>query len=126
MDGLLEKIKNDALTLPVQQRAELAHVLLSSLEDETTDAAWDAELEKRVDSILQGKAQGIPADRVFAKLQLSEKDKTLSDFIEAALQFYIENLRRSDTSDNDIEIINRNADYLNQETRDALQYQAEL
>ena len=58
--------------------------------------------------------------------QLSEKDRTLSDFIEAALQFYIAKLRRSDKSDNDIEIINRNADYLNQETRDALQYQAEL
>lgn len=58
--------------------------------------------------------------------QLSEKDRTLSDFIEAALQFYIAKLRRSDKSDNDIEIINRNADYLNQETRDALQYQADL
>ena len=58
--------------------------------------------------------------------QLSEKDRTLSDFIEAALQFYIAKLRRSDKSDNDIEIINRNADYLNQETQDALQYQAEL
>ncbi len=58
--------------------------------------------------------------------QLSEKDRTLSDFIEAALQFYIAKLRRSDKSDNDIEIINRNADYLNQETRDALQYQVEL
>ena len=58
--------------------------------------------------------------------QLSEKDRTLSDFIEAALQFYIAKLRRYDKSDNDIEIINRNADYLNQETRDALQYQAEL
>lgn len=58
--------------------------------------------------------------------QLSEKDRTLSDFIEAALQFYIAKLRRSDKSDNDIEIINRNSDYLNQETRDALQYQVEL
>ena len=58
--------------------------------------------------------------------QLSEKDRTLSDFIEAALQFYIAKLRRSDRSDNDIEIINRNSDYLNQETRDALQYQVEL
>ena len=58
--------------------------------------------------------------------QLSEKDKTLSDFIEAALQFYIAKLRRTDKSDNDIEIINRNADYLNQETQDALQYQVEL
>ncbi len=58
--------------------------------------------------------------------QLSEKDRTLSDFIEAALRFYIAKLKRSDGKDNDIEIINKNADYLNRETRDALQYQAEL
>ncbi len=58
--------------------------------------------------------------------QLSEKDKTLSDFIEASLQYYITKLKRSGESDKDIEIINENADYLNQETQDALQYQVEL
>jgi metal-responsive CopG/Arc/MetJ family transcriptional regulator len=58
--------------------------------------------------------------------QLSEKDKTLSDFIETALRFYIAKLRQSDKTDKDIEIINKNAEYLNQETQDALQYQVEL
>ncbi|MDM8522974.1 hypothetical protein QUF80_06330 [Desulfococcaceae bacterium HSG8] len=58
--------------------------------------------------------------------QMSEKDKTLSDFIEVALQFYISKLKRFDETDKDIEIINKNADYLNRETQDALQYQAEL
>ncbi|MDM8542757.1 hypothetical protein QUF90_16910 [Desulfococcaceae bacterium HSG9] len=58
--------------------------------------------------------------------QLSEKDKTLSDFIETGLQYYITKLKRSGESDKDIEIINENADYLNQETQDALQYQVEL
>jgi len=57
---------------------------------------------------------------------LSEKDRTLSDFIETALQFYITKLKRFDESGRDFEIINKNADYLNQETQDALQYQAEL
>ncbi|MCP4106565.1 MAG: hypothetical protein GY749_13695 [Desulfobacteraceae bacterium] len=58
--------------------------------------------------------------------QLSEKDKTLSDFIETALQFYIAKLKRFGESSNDIDILNKNADFLNQETQDALQYQAEL
>ena len=58
--------------------------------------------------------------------QLSEKGKTLSDFIETALQLYIAKLKHSDNSYKDIEIINRNADALNQEAEDALQYQVEL
>lgn len=58
--------------------------------------------------------------------QLAEKDRTLSDFVETALLFYIAKLEQSDGGDNDIEIINRNADYLNEETLDAMQYQAEL
>lgn len=58
--------------------------------------------------------------------QLSEKDKTLSDFVETALRFYIEKLKRFDGTDKDIEIINKNSDYLNRETQDALQYQFEL
>ena len=45
---------------------------------------------------------------------------------EAALQFYISKLKRFEGSDKDIEIINKNADYLNRETQDALQYQVEL
>ncbi len=58
--------------------------------------------------------------------QLSEKDKTLSDIIEAALQSYIAKLKRAEETNNDIELINKNADYLNQESQDALQYQVEL
>ena len=57
---------------------------------------------------------------------LSEKDKTLSDFIETCLQYYIAKLKRFRESEKDIEIINKNADHLNRETQDALQYQAEL
>jgi len=58
--------------------------------------------------------------------QLSEKDKTLSDFIETGLQYYITKLKRFGETDKDVEIINKNADYLNRETQDALQYQVEL
>jgi hypothetical protein len=68
----------------------------------------------------------LPENLLSAVEQLSEKNTTLSDFIEAALQFYIAKLKQSGRTDNDIEIINENAEYLNRETRDALQYQAEL
>ncbi len=55
-----------------------------------------------------------------------ERDKTLSDFIETALRLYISRLKQFKESSNDVEIINKNADYLNLETQDALQYQVEL
>lgn len=71
MNGSLEKIKGDALSLPTQERAELAQALLSSLDDQTTsgptESAWDIELETRVQAIREGKVRGILAEEVFAK-----------------------------------------------------------
>ena len=73
MNGLLEKIKGNALSLPVQERAKLAQILLYSLDDEinyeSEGTAWDTELEIRVKSILNGKVKGIPAEEVFAKIR---------------------------------------------------------
>jgi metal-responsive CopG/Arc/MetJ family transcriptional regulator len=68
----------------------------------------------------------LPENLLSTISQLSEKGKTLSDFIETALQLYIAKLNHSDNSYKDIEIINRNADALNQEAEDDLQYQVEL
>lgn len=53
-----------------EDRAALADVLLATLEDggADVDAAWDAELSKRKEEILSGKAKGTPAAEVFAKL----------------------------------------------------------
>jgi putative addiction module component (TIGR02574 family) len=69
----LEKIKGDALSLPVQDRAELAQVLLSSLDDQTasesTETDWDIELELRVKAIREGEVQGTPAAEVFEKVR---------------------------------------------------------
>jgi metal-responsive CopG/Arc/MetJ family transcriptional regulator len=65
----------------------------------------------------------LPENLLSTISQLSEKGKTLSDFIETALQLYIAKMKHSDNSYKDIEIINRNADDLNQETQDALEYQ---
>ena len=68
----LQKLKDEALLLPVRQRAKLAHILLSSIDEGTqqdVDYAWDVELERRIKDIRNGKVKGIPAEEVFAKLR---------------------------------------------------------
>lgn len=68
----IEKLTHDALTLPENERARLVHTLLQSLEpsiDEGVDAAWDAEVARRVDSVRQGRAQGRPAEDVFRDIR---------------------------------------------------------
>ncbi len=72
MSVTLEKVTHEALDLPQQQRARLAHALILSIEDEPDQdvaAAWDAEIERRVDEIRSGRVKGIPAEDVFAKLR---------------------------------------------------------
>ncbi|MGD2092055.1 MAG: addiction module protein [Candidatus Aminicenantes bacterium] len=71
MTTTLKQLTHDALELPVEERARLAHDLIASI-DESTDidmsSAWDEELKKRVRDIKQGRVKGIPAEEVFAKL----------------------------------------------------------
>ena len=72
MTTTLKQLTHDALELPVRERAQLAHTLIASI-DENTDldlsSAWDEELKKRIREIKQGKVKGIPAGEVFAKLE---------------------------------------------------------
>lgn len=49
-----------------------------------------------------------------------------SDFLEAAAWAYIDELRRRERAQRDLEIYTRRADYLNEEAMDALAYQAGL
>jgi len=58
--------------LSPQQRADLAYFLLQSLEpeDEGADAAWNEEIARRVAEIRSGRAQGKPAEQVFAELRV--------------------------------------------------------
>jgi metal-responsive CopG/Arc/MetJ family transcriptional regulator len=58
--------------------------------------------------------------------QWSEQYQNRSVFLEKAAWAMIEQLRRDEQTARDIEIINRRADYLNQETMDALTYQVPL
>ena len=73
----MEELKAELAGLTEQERAELAHFLLISLDgagagddaDTDVEAAWDAELARRADEIQQGTAVGKPADQVFAELR---------------------------------------------------------
>ena len=68
----VEQLTHDALTLPEKERTRLAHALLQSLEPSTetgVEAAWDAEISRRVESVRQGTAQGRSADEVFQDIR---------------------------------------------------------
>jgi metal-responsive CopG/Arc/MetJ family transcriptional regulator len=52
--------------------------------------------------------------------------KNRSDFIEAAVWAFIGQLIRDELNAKDLEIINRRADFLNQEASDVLAFQAPL
>jgi len=55
-------------SLSQQERAELARVVLLSLEPEESgvEEAWDRELDRRVARIRSGEVEGTPAEQVFA------------------------------------------------------------
>jgi putative addiction module component (TIGR02574 family) len=67
----LDQYKTQLEKLSREERAELAYFLLSSLEREEEGAAtaWDAEISRRVAEIRSGKANGKPAEQVFAELR---------------------------------------------------------
>jgi putative addiction module component (TIGR02574 family) len=72
MTDTVEKLKSQIGTLTSRERAELAHYLILSLEqekDEDYEAAWEAEIARRVADIKSGKAVGKPAAQVFAELR---------------------------------------------------------
>lgn len=76
MTATSERLAQEALVLPEQERAELAHRILLSLEDATeegTDEAWEAEIARRVERIRNGTAEGRPAEDVFRDLRASDQ-----------------------------------------------------
>ena len=52
--------------------------------------------------------------------------KNRSEFIETALWAYLAQLQRTVENARDLQILNRRADYLNQEATDVLEYQVSL
>ena len=63
----IQAIRNEALSLPLHERAQLAEQLLASLEDLSeaeTEQLWFEEAARRAAEMDQGLVQRIPADVV--------------------------------------------------------------
>jgi putative addiction module component (TIGR02574 family) len=71
MSDAFEQLMHEALELPVQERAKLAHFLITSIDDfneSEITPTLDTELQMRVKEIREGKVTGTPAEEVFTKL----------------------------------------------------------
>ena len=71
MSLTLQELANASAALPAAERAQLAQILLESLETEETgwSAAWEVELSRRLDEFRLGKVVGIPAEEVLKELR---------------------------------------------------------
>ena len=65
-----EALTEQALRMAAGERAQLAHVLIQSLDahsDADAEQQWDAEIARRVSEIREGRVRGIPSRKVFAR-----------------------------------------------------------
>lgn len=72
MAAQLSSIKNDALSLPDGERAELAKELLISLDgavEPDAKKAWDIEICRRINELESGQAALFDANEVLAKVK---------------------------------------------------------
>ena len=72
MSNSLAELKRQAAQLDDAERAELALVLIESLDDGVdpgSEEAWQIEIERRVAEIDRGEVQLVPGDEVFARLR---------------------------------------------------------
>ena len=66
----LKDLEQEALRLPAEERASLAHKLILSLDEPSAEelaAAWLAEADRRARELDRGEVQPIPADEVRRK-----------------------------------------------------------
>jgi putative addiction module component (TIGR02574 family) len=74
MSKVADDILTSAMQLPIIDRAEIASALLASLDGEPDDgveAAWAAEIERRIERIKSGAAKGQPWAKVRKRLEQS-------------------------------------------------------
>jgi putative addiction module component (TIGR02574 family) len=71
MPDLVAELSAQAKALPPEDRARLAEELLASLDphEADVDAAWNAELRRRIDEVERGIVELIPADQAFAQVR---------------------------------------------------------
>ena len=72
MSPNLQQTASDALALELDERAHLAHLLITSLDtDSELDHSnlWDREIGRRAEDIRAGRAQGRPADEALREIR---------------------------------------------------------
>jgi len=75
MTGRAEQVFSNALTLPINERAELAERLFSSLDisQDKIDKLWAKEAEDRINAFERGKIKTVTAKEVFNKIESRQK-----------------------------------------------------
>ena len=75
MSRAVHELYEKASELPPEDRAELAGLLLESIEpaDEGVEEAWAAEIEKRMSDFRDGKVTTIPWSEVRARLHRTDR-----------------------------------------------------
>jgi len=64
------QIEAEALNLPVEDRARLAEALIHSLDaDSDIEAAWDAEIGRRLQEVEAGEASLVGAEEAISQLR---------------------------------------------------------
>jgi putative addiction module component (TIGR02574 family) len=78
-----DKLRDEALALSTEQRAELARALLESLHEEAdpdAEAAWISELDRRAQAVADGTARLVDwndaRERITAKLKARREGRT--------------------------------------------------
>jgi putative addiction module component (TIGR02574 family) len=72
MPATLEALTREALVLPPDDRLTLARKLLESVDLEPepgAEAAWEAEIARRIARVKSGESKTVPAAEVFARLR---------------------------------------------------------
>jgi putative addiction module component (TIGR02574 family) len=75
MGNMIEELAAQALKLTPEERSELAHRLIVSLDGEPEDApeaiakAWDEEIARRVADMEAGRTEWMPADKVMHEVR---------------------------------------------------------
>jgi putative addiction module component (TIGR02574 family) len=70
MSDAVEKLKPELVRLTEDERADLAHFLLSSLDDTDADSSDFAEtLDRRSEELKSGAVAGIPSEEVLERLR---------------------------------------------------------
>jgi putative addiction module component (TIGR02574 family) len=75
MTSRAQELLREALTLPIDERADVAAELLASLDNARAEngaeveAAWAAEIEKRARRVMAGESEGIPWEDVRSRAE---------------------------------------------------------